>query len=67
MFRKYFNKKIEKEIKKLDEHPELNSNESQKLADMIGFCILLFLIAGFILLFWYDTQHPEINIFPRTH
>lgn len=67
MFRKFFDKQIEKEIKKLEEHPELNTNQSQKTADMIRYCIVLFLVAVLILLWWYDAQHPEINIFPRFH
>ena len=48
MFRKFFDKQIEKEIKKLEEHPELNTNQSQKTADMIRYCIVLFLVAVLI-------------------
>lgn len=57
-----------KRIKELDEHPELNSNDFEqkgnKMMKDIKFYVILILAAALVLALWYDSNHPEINIFP---
>lgn len=53
-----------KRIKELDEHPELNSDKFAEKMSTLYFAIVLLIVAILILLFWYDTEHFEIWIFP---
>ena len=57
-----------KRIKELDEHPELNSNDFEEkgntLMKDIKFYVILILAAGLVLAFWYQWNHPEIDIIP---
>lgn len=57
-----------KQIKELDEHPELNSNDFEQkgntLMKNIKFYVIVILAAVLVLALWYQWNHPEIDIFP---
>ena len=49
---------------KVEAHPELNSDKFAEKMSTLYFAIVLLIVAILILLFWYDTEHFEIWIFP---
>ena len=64
----WIDRTTKKRIAELDEHPELNSHDFAKkhneIMKNIKFYVILILAAIFVLVLWYDWNHPEINIFP---
>ena len=66
---KWENNYIEKKLKELDEHPELNSHDFEekgnKMMKDIKFYVIVILLAALVLALWYEFNHPEIHILPR--
>lgn len=54
-----------KRLEELEAHPELNSDKFAEKMSTLYFAIVLLVVAILILLFWYDTEHFEIWIFPQ--
>ena len=52
----WLDKMAKKRLEELEAHPELNSDKFAEKMSTLYFAILLF---------WYDTEHFEIWIFPR--
>lgn len=63
---KFLDKYVQRKIDEFEQHPERNKDSKFNI-DNYKFYILLFLIAILILLYHYDLNHPEINIFPIRH
>lgn len=61
----WLDKIAKKRLAELEEHPELNSDKFWEKMSTLYFAIVLLIVAILILLFWYDTEHFEIWIFPR--
>ena len=60
----WLDKIAKKRLAELEEHPELNSDKFGEKMSTLYFAIVLLIVAILILLFWYDTEHFEIWIFP---
>ena len=56
----WLDKIAKKRLEELEAHPELNSDKFAEKMSTLYFAI----VAILILLFWYDTEHFEIWIFP---
>lgn len=61
----WLDKIVKKRLEELEAHPELNSDKFVEKMSTLYFAIVLLVVAILILLFWYDTEHYEIWIFPR--
>ena len=65
----WIDRTTKKRIAKLDEHPELNSNDFEQkgntLMKNIKFYVIVILAAALVLALWYEFNHPEIHILPR--
>lgn len=60
----WLDKIVKKRLEELEAHPELNSDKFAEMMSTLYFAIVLLIVAILILLFWYDTEHFEIWIFP---
>lgn len=60
----WLDKIAKKRLEELEAHPELNSDKLAEKMSTLYFAIVLLIVAILILLFWYDTEHFEIWIFP---
>ena len=60
----WLDKIAKKRLEELEAHPELNSDKFAEKMSTLYFAIVLLIVAILILLFWYDTDHFEIWIFP---
>ena len=60
----WLDKIAKKRLEELEAHPELNSDKFAEKMSTLYFAIVLLIVAIFILLFWYDSEHFEISIVP---